>query len=574
MNNVIGMDTLNRIILAAIISVAAVSCSEKVENNSLGESPAPMVSMTLRVSQDSLTRVSMDGLSLLWDASDKIAVCSMDSEGNRVNAQNSGGAHGILNSSEYVPSTSADFEINLPAGLTPLAVAYPYFASMSSEGEGELLACNFTIPEVQTAVKDDIPTGSFALVGAFDGTECHLHNACAVIRFDIVSSDIASLEFRGNNGEYVAGRKYCYAKSGEVSRKTYSSSKTLILKPSGEVFDPGTYYFCVWPNDFTQGFTISLTNKDGLTSERSSGAFVVKRNKKYVGFGSENGWFRKVVTGVAGQLGTAGGNTATLYGIAPDDKAETDEVGFQISTDGKEWIKLEGSSVNRFSTDPLINVFTMTATDLTPDTPYYYRAYCKSADGVTSFGGVKNFSTVANAESAILDLYNGYDTNYWPITNLELGNGINKGSSANAVSKGKELAITTKSGHTFSTKNTNGVWINSATGALTMGKADGDYINFPKISGKKPVFVSVVVGNVANNADPNHGNNNFGRPSIRKIGSVTDATGGAPWNPLPLSINDIHSWQLSGTDDSQYQMYFNHASNRYIRYLEVVYQTL
>ena len=107
-----------------------------------------------------------------------------------------------------------------------------------------------------------------------------------------------------------------------------------------------------------------------------------------------------------------------------------------------------------------------------------------------------------------------------------------------------------------------------------MGKAVGDYVKLPQISGKKPVFVSVVVGNVANNADPNHGNNNFGRPSIRKVGSVTDATGGDIWKPLPLSINDIHSWQLSGTDDSQYQMYFNHDTNRYIRYLEVVYQTL
>ena len=576
-------------ILKYIFAISAIAltsaCTEQIEENNPADSGAVNTyEYRLSVSQESTSKASIDGASILWDKTDELCICSTDGNGAAKNASESGGRHGIADGENYVPSTSADFVLNIPEGLSPIAAAYPYYNGMTWENTDEnqaeeFIACNFTIPEKQTAVLGNLPKDAFAMIGRIENGNCQMHTACAVIKFEITNENITSLEFKGNNDEFVSGRMYVYASTGEISRETNSVAKRVLLTPEGEVFEKGEYFFVTWPQNYKKGFTITITSSDGQTAVRSSGAFETKRNRKYTGFGSDQGWVRNITTGTASKIGTQDGTTASLYGILPSSLDETDVYGFEISENEVDWTVAEGVITKRFTSKPSANIFYMDITGLTPGKSYYYRMYFNAGKGVTTYGRTETFKTYADSESAIINLYNCVSPDYWPFTDVKCNSEsetmayLLQGTSSAARYKDEVLIMTTADGYQFTAKVAGGLWLGSTT--LTMGKAsaEGDYLRFPIVEGKRPVSVSMVAGSMANQDKPSDSNNNLGRPSIEKVGTDQNTLVGAIWNPLPLYINKTHTWELANTEaDAQYQMAFNHASNRYIKYLEVVYQ--
>lgn len=564
------MKTIMKYLVAALVLLIAVACSKQAETDSPVEGNAGNT-IHLALFREA-TKTTLDGTAVLWSATDQIGVACSNASGECVKADNCGGAWSIEDAGNYTPSTTARFSITLDDGLTPVVAVYPYFNSAWRESSAGGIEASNVIPAIQTGVKDGIPENALAMVGKIqNGGGCAMKNVGALIKFEITASNVTSVKLEGNKDEFISDRFYFNIETGGNATKTSWSAKTVTLVPSGSVFEPGEYYIVVAPVTFTNGFSLTLTDSDGRECVRkTSSSFTLERNHKYTGFGSDSGWFSDVVTGVAGELGSASGATATLYGIAPSTIGTGDSFGFQTSSDGNVWSDYAGTISERFSTSPATNVFTASLSGLTAETTYYYRAVYTKANGITTYGKVETFKTYASAQSAIIDLYNGYDDAYWPFTNLTIGNGINKGNSSAAVAQGEELTLTTASASSFVANNAGGVWIGSS-GCLTMGKAVGDYIKFPVVSGKKPVRVMAVVGNLGKPADLNDTSNSMGQPSIRKVGTEYDAAGGAKIIPLPGAVNRVLTWELTGTDTDQYEMYFNHASNRYFKYLEVVY---
>lgn len=582
---------------AAFAVTAAVSCAKQEElAPEESNTPTGTYQYTLNVSQES-TKVSMDGLSILWSADDQIAIgCSYDSDYK--NAIASGGAQSIENPDSYTPSTSATFTLNLTADYTPLTAAYPYFDAMTttsgiSINNGQ--ACTAIIPSSQTGIKDNIPAGAFAMVGRIitSTNTCQMSNVGAVIKFEITNDNIASLRFEGNNSEIISGTRYYFTKAGEspesqigtVAKETEANGKTYVtLLPEGDVFEAGTYYFVVSPNDLTEGFTMTLTNSDGIQAVRKTNTrFNIERNHKYTNFGSDEGWFSDIITCTAGQLGSADGTSAVLYGKAPA-TVEGMTYGFQTSADGKIWTDFDGIIENRFFTDPDpdVNIYTGNLTGITPETAMYYRAVCTNATGVTTYGKAVSFKTFANAQSVVIDLYNGWDTTHWPFTNISMNSttvsgtniGINKGTGNDALWKTTDCALQVSDNLAFTAYITHGMWLTRANGALTMKVYLGDHIKFPVIEGKKPIAVVLMNGGLAN-ADPTSSNNSVGQPSIRKVGATEDAVGGNKWNPRSSHAYYSNTWYLQDTDTDQYELYFNSTwekgLNCYMSYLEVIY---
>ena len=579
------MKTIFKYIFAISAIALASACTEQIEENNPADSGAVNTyEYRLSVSQESTSKASIDSTSILWDKTDELCICSTDGNGAAKNASESGGRHGIADGENYVPSTSADFVLNIPEGLSPIAAAYPYYNGMTWENTDEnqaeeFIACNFTIPEKQTAVLGNLPKDAFAMIGRIENGNCQMHTACAVIKFEITNENITSLEFKGNNNESVSGRMYVYASTGEISRETNSVAKRVLLTPEGEVFEKGEYYFVTWPQNYKKGFTITITSSDGQTAVRSSGAFETKRNRKYTGFGSDQGWVRNITTGTASKIGTQDGTTASLYGILPSSLYETDVYGFEISENEVDWTVADGVITKRFTSKPSANIFYMDITGLTPGKSYYYRMYFNAGKGVTTYGRTETFKTYADSESAIINLYNCVSPDYWPFTDVKCNSESDtmayllQGTSSEARYKNEVLTMTTADGYQFTAKVDGGIWLGSTT--LTMGKtsAEGDYLRFPIVEGKRLVSVSMVAGSMGKQDKPSDSSNNLGRPSIEKVGTDQNTVVGAIWNPLPLYINKTHTWDLVNTEaGAQYQMAFNHASNRYIKYLEVVYQ--
>ena len=595
--NDMSMKTIFKYFAVVSAFIAVHSCANQEEMNPQeNDNQVSTYEYVLEVAQDGLTKTTIDGLSILWDKDDKIGVACVGPNANGQNvyytAKASGGAQSIEDSENYTPSTSATFLLKLPENFSPKVVGYPYddkvqFTSGNSCNGGE--ACGVVLPAEQTGVKGNLPNNALAMVGKItnDGA-CQLYNVGAVIKFTITYDNIKSLKFEGNNSEYLAGLRYYFVKEGtepgdQLGNVLYNkdtenfSAKSVTILPSGEVFEPGDYYFVVGQNKLENGFTITLTNSKGVQAyRRTESPFEIQRNHKYVNFGSDEGWYCDVRTGVAGSLGSASGTTATLYGIAPATVDDNDAPGFQISADGVNWSDVEGDVVKRYSTDPVVNTFNCNVADLRPETTYYYRATYTTATGIFAYGNTKEFKTYAKAQSAIIDLSSG--PKYWPFTNLVYGTDLKIGTSSEALYPSEELTLTTAMAESFVVNAKNGVWVNKNTGCLTMGVYKEDYIKFPVIEGKKPVSVTMLVGGVAVASDPSNGYNELGRPSIRKVAAgetfeTTDATGGDPWYSTPLYLYDSHTWNLADTEAAKYAMYFNRAADRncYISYLEVVY---
>ena len=385
------MKTNKRCFIIAAMLIAAVSCAKQEEMNpQVNDSNEGTYEYILNVTNESDTKTTMDGLDILWNKEDKIGVACSSDEGFH-NAKASGGAHAIDNSESYTSSRSAAFKLILPEGYRARVAAYPYddkTAYTKGNSTDNVDAVSVVIPQEQIGIMGNIPDKSIAMVGKIetDG-QCLLYNVGAVVKFEITNSNITSLRFEGNNSEVIAGLRWYYANNGngkkagnviatkdnEVEKYT---AKHVTLRPSGEVFEPGDYYFVVAQNTLENGFTITLTNSEGVSAVRKTDKpFTIERNHKYTKFGSDEGWYCDVRTGVAGSLGSASGTTATLYGIAPAAVNENDVPGFQISTDGSNWSDVEGQVVKRYSTEPLVNTFICDVANLTPETTYTTSRY-------------------------------------------------------------------------------------------------------------------------------------------------------------------------------------------------------
>ena len=587
-----NMKTIYKYFAAAFALIAAVSCAKQEDMPSQeGNAQTGTYEYILDASQEGITRTTMDGLNILWSMDDQIGIGGITSDNKFAGAQASGGAQSITDSENYTPSASAAFRLVLPDGFNPKVAGYPYNDNISytkGNATDNVDACSVEIPAIQVGIKDNIPAKAFAMVGKIDKDtgKCPMHNVGAVIKFEITGSDVASLRFEGNNGEVISGMRYYYTHngSGKLAGNVIASkdadmavATSVTLIPSDDVFEPGVYYFVVGQNTLANGFTMTLTNSRGLQAVRKTeGEFTIERNHKYVKFGSDEGWFNNVSTGVAGNLGTAEGTTATLYGIAPATATDADILGFQTSTDGINWTDFEGTIQKSFTTEPTLNVFSGVLSGIVPETVNYYRAAYTNSTGITTYGTAKEFRTYANAQSAIINLYNGAAK--WPFTNIEHGseNGLKIGTGSDALHSGKEFTLTNSTYDSFIVKAKGGAWINKNTGCLTMKVYKGDYIKLPVFDGKKPVSVSMLMGGVEREGGDILFNQQ-GRPSVRKIGEgvfeSSDVNGGDAWVPQSMYLYDSRSWYLNGTAAGEYGIYFNRGAdqNCYISYLEVVY---
>ncbi len=583
---------------AALTVIAAVSCAKQELTPEEGKTPAGSYDCTIQVTQED-TKTTMDGLSILWKATDQIGVGCLDADDTYKRPSESAASWSIIdegftsgNKATFGPST------DLPEGHTPYVVGYPYYSGMSLRTEDDgvpVEAINITIPSTQTAVKDGIPDNALVMVGKIVDGECFMRNAASVIKFTITREDIVSLTFTGNKNENISGRCYYHVESGECQAWTSFGEKSVTLVPpeGSTVFEPGDYYFVVGQQNLKNGFTITLTNAAGQQAVRKSEVpFDIKRNQKYTRFGSDEGLLSDIKTLTAGNLGSEDGTTAVIYGRTP---SKDISYGFETSTDGITWTPVTSEITQRFSEDSKVYIYAANLTGLTPEEPMYFRAVCTNTNGITTYGRVETFKTYANAQSVVIDMYNGYDTDYWPFTNIfrnettntEENIGLNKGSGTLANWIGVDCPLTVAGDYTFTLKaSSNGLWLGGT--CLTFRTKKTDYLKFPVIPGKRPVSVTLMNGGLMSDDPSKLGNNTVGAPSIVKLNGmttddsgnevedVTVVTGGKAWEPKNQTWSYYSkTWSLSGTDDGQYQMYFNSSDrNCYMSYLEVVYETV
>ena len=247
------------ILLCALAALAAASCTEKEElaPSFTGEKVTREFSTVL-----TKTTLHTDGATVYWEEGDAISIFDGVSN-NQFDIQ------GYDNGS---PSASATFSGTVDAGATSFYAVYPYAAGNAFAGS----TLTAEVPAAQTLKAGSFQSGAAVAVAYTTGNSLAFHQATAIlgITLDSDMNDVESIEFYGNNDEYIAG-------AVDVAMNTSNGAITSVTPGTGSkkvtltgTFEAGaTYYLSFIPQTFTGGVTV-LVNFDGdktgiVTSSKS-----------------------------------------------------------------------------------------------------------------------------------------------------------------------------------------------------------------------------------------------------------------------------------------------------------------
>ncbi|MBR5704180.1 MAG: hypothetical protein IKX45_08025 [Bacteroidales bacterium] len=234
--------------------MATVSCTEKEELAPAGNEKV------LREFSTVLTKTTLhtDGRTVYWEEGDAISI--FDGVGN-----NKFDITGYDNGS---PSASATFSGSVDGGATEFYAVYPYAAGNTLAGS----TVTATVPAAQTLKAGSFESGAAVAVARTTTNALNLHNATALLGIVLTAemTDVESIEFSGNNDEYVAGPVSATLNgSGDVTAITPGTgSKTVIL--TGTFAASGTYYLSFIPQTFTKGVKVIVTFDGGKTAIATS----------------------------------------------------------------------------------------------------------------------------------------------------------------------------------------------------------------------------------------------------------------------------------------------------------------
>ena len=207
-------------------------------------------------SSEQTSKTYVDGLSILWEAGDEIAVFD-----------DAGSEKAVLALENGAGTKSAIFKGAVSSAATKFFAAYPA-ASVSAASDSILTVA---VPAEQKLVAGGRNLDPAALVGvaAAAGNELSFKNVISAIRFTVDMKNIVSVSLKGNAGEKVAGTVKVDATNGEIIEVTDSLTEVTIT-PAGETFEPGQYVFTLLPAQFQQGLTLTFTDKAGNITERKN----------------------------------------------------------------------------------------------------------------------------------------------------------------------------------------------------------------------------------------------------------------------------------------------------------------
>ena len=265
-------------ILLVAAAIAATACAKEIvsENENTNQPEVKLYPMTFFAGADDGsapdTKVTLDGKSVLWSATDEIKV--FDGTSNALEA---------FTITSEAGTTSATFSGSVadPSATTYYAL-YPYQESATlhsslviTESATRINAIKATIPTEQIAVAGSMPSNAFLSMAASNSEgDFAFKNALSLVKFQIKDTDnpseIESISLSGNALEYIAGNVGLYL-AGEGVNIDYirgEAESYVTLKGS---FESGKdYFFAIRPLTFEKGITLTVKYKDGSCKYASS----------------------------------------------------------------------------------------------------------------------------------------------------------------------------------------------------------------------------------------------------------------------------------------------------------------
>ena len=252
-----------KLMLFAVAAIAATSCAKEIAPEKPQTGMPELIPMTFTAgAEDVESKVALqqDGLTLHWEATDKISV--FDGASNNQFTTTEAGA-------------SVDFTGGVTATADNYYALYPY--QKDARFELDANADNrptiyAEVPTVQTAVAGSVPSNAFIAVAKSVNTNYfNFSSICGYIKYTLNQDNVESITFSGNNNESITGPVKIYFNADGTANQTYVSG---AMKPTvtltGDLKNGETYYAAIRPTSFSKGLTVSILYKDGTRSYKTT----------------------------------------------------------------------------------------------------------------------------------------------------------------------------------------------------------------------------------------------------------------------------------------------------------------
>lgn len=264
------------------------ACSEKPISQ---DSPA-FKQLTISVSQEDETKVSMDGKSILWSESDCISIFSRFPDGDNYQTP----LNNKFTIENGVGNRSASFSGSVETTSDGYLAVYPYSAETVASNGGDNIFIAGWNAQTQVAVPGGIDPskvlmGGYAPVPTEPSSQSFsfgtIYNLCSYVRFTTTST-CSRIEFKSNGSQALASVdvRIVDLKKGMENYGIHdygTASNTISLVPEEEYgfISPGTYTIAVLPGTLPSGFTIieySPFNPELTVTKTTSKSVALKRN--------------------------------------------------------------------------------------------------------------------------------------------------------------------------------------------------------------------------------------------------------------------------------------------------------
>ena len=208
------------------------------------------------------TKTVLDGVSVLWNHSDRIAVYNGHAvaEFTTAIAENSAKADFVTSDLSFEPAAS-------------YLAAYPYSDELAfSDGK-----VSVELPSAQTARAGSFDPAANITVASGPGEGLQFRNVCSYLIFSVPDkmNDLTKVVLSANAGETLAAKVNVNCENASSASATGTSSVTL----KGDFEAGKSYFISVLPGTLSQGFTLKMT-RSGIVSEMTTTrAFTFTRSR-------------------------------------------------------------------------------------------------------------------------------------------------------------------------------------------------------------------------------------------------------------------------------------------------------
>lgn len=276
----------NRFYVLAILALVG-SCS--IENESAQNNITYPTEVSASIENEEATLETKvyadDNLKVLWNNDDRIALFNKYTYNKEYRFAGKTGA----NSGTFNEVSTGDVIVGNE--LDYIYAIYPYHEVTEISNSGII---TLELPAEQHYKENSFGYGANTMVSATTNTELKFKNLCGYLVLKLYGENVSvsSLKIKGNNNEVLAGIVDVTAEVGSapyLSFRSENASTELLLTCdtpvplSASAADATTFWIVIPPTTFSEGFTLTITDSNGNTFEKSASMknLEIKRNKTF-----------------------------------------------------------------------------------------------------------------------------------------------------------------------------------------------------------------------------------------------------------------------------------------------------